>query len=48
MIIREEWLAKMERAGIADKPLIYIYGKPFTQRQLVKNKLLWMQVIKSI
>ena len=48
MISRVEWLAKMEEAGKADDPLIYIYGKPFTPRDLVKNRVLWMQVLKSI
>ena len=45
---RKEWLNKMERKGRADRPLIKIYGKIFTPREIVKNELLWIQVVKSI
>ena len=45
---RQEWLAKMEREGRADKTLVIINGKHFTPREIAKNELFWMQVVKSL
>jgi len=44
----ETWLEKMEKEGRADDVFIIIHGKEFTPREIVKNKLLWIQVVKSV
>jgi len=45
---RTEWLAKMEKEGRADETFIIIHGKEFTPREIAKNELLWIQVVKSV
>jgi len=45
---RQKWLAKMERDGRADETLVVINGKRFTTREIAKNELLWINVVKSI
>ena len=42
------WLEKFEKEGRADEVFIIIHGKEFTPREIAKNDLLWMQVVKSV
>ena len=45
---RKIWLEKMEEKGIADDVFFILYGKKYTPRDIVKNKLFWLQVVKSV
>lgn len=44
----EIWLEKMEKEGRAGEVFIIIHGKEFTPREIAKNELLWIQVVKSV
>jgi len=44
----EKWLEKIENEGRADEVFLIIHGKQFTPREIAKNDLLWMQVVKSV
>ena len=44
----EQWLEKIEKEGRADEVFLLIHGKQFTPREIAKNDLLWMQVVKSV
>ena len=44
----EKWLEKIEKEGRADDVFFIIHGKQFTPREIAKNDLLWMQVVKSV
>ena len=45
---RKEWLKKMKNEGKTNKTFMIINGKNFTPEEIVKNKLLWIQVVKSV
>ena len=44
----EKWLEQIEKEGRADDVFLIIHGKQFTPREIAKNDLLWMQVVKSV
>ena len=44
----EKWLEKIENEGRADEVFLIIHGNQFTPREIAKNDLLWMQVVKSV
>jgi len=44
----EKWLEKMEKEGKADEIFLIIGGKEFTPREIAKNELLFMQMVKSV
>lgn len=45
---KEEWLDRREKESRADETFIIIRGKKFTPREIAKNELLWIQVVKSV
>ena len=45
---RKEWLDKMIKDGKADETFPILWGKKYSPRDIAKNELFWMQVVKSI
>lgn len=45
---RKIWLKKMEEKGIADDVFLILNGTKYTPRDIAKNELFWMQVVKSV
>ena len=48
MINRKEWLDKMIKDGKADETFLIMCGKKYTPRDIAKNELFWMYVVRSL
>ena len=48
MMNRKKWLDKKMKEGKADETFLIIRSKKYTPRDITKNELFWMQVVKSV